>query len=139
VITLLYPRPGEQHLITDLGGWGYRYPLLGLCLTVCMLSLAGLPPTAGFIGKYLVFQHALARGDLWLVLLGVVTTLVGAFYYLRIVYVLYMNDEVRQPEGLLVDVWGRAAAVIAAAATLVLGVWPGGLVTWILRAVSGLS
>lgn len=138
VVTLLYPRPSEQHLISDLGGWGYRYPLLGLCLTVCMLSLAGLPPTAGFIGKYLVFQHALARGDLWLVLLGVATTLVGAFYYLRVVYVLYMKDEVRAPEGLLVDVWGRAAALVAAAATLVLGVWPGGLVSWMVEAVRGL-
>jgi len=138
VVALLYPRPGEQHLISDLGGWGYRYPLLGLCLTICMLSLAGLPPTAGFIGKYLVFQHALARGDLWLVLLGIATTLVGAFYYLRVVYVLYMKDEVRRPEGLLVDVWGRTAAVVAAAATLIFGVWPRGLVTWMVEAVQGL-
>jgi len=138
VVTLLYPRPSEQHLISDLGGWGYRYPLLGLCLTVCMLSLAGLPPTAGFIGKYLVFQHALTHGNLWLVLLGIATTLVGAVYYLRVVYVLYMKSEVRVPEGLLVDVWGRTAAVVAAAATLVFGVWPGGLVSWMLDAVRGL-
>ena len=46
VVTLLYSRPGEQHLISDLAGWGYRFPLLGGCLAVCMLSLGGIPPTA---------------------------------------------------------------------------------------------
>lgn len=138
VVSLLYPRPSEQHLISDLGGWGYRYPLLGLCLTVCMLSLAGLPPTAGFIGKYLVFQHAIVNGSTWLVLVGIATTLIGAFYYLRVIYALYMKEEVRQPEGLLVDVWGRSAAVLAAGATLVLGVWPTGLISWMLEAVRGI-
>ncbi len=58
---MLYSRPGEQHLITDLSGYGYRYPLLGACLGVCMLSLAGIPPTAGFLGKYLVFLNAVGR------------------------------------------------------------------------------
>lgn len=139
VVTLLYPKPNEQHLISDLGGWGYRYPLLGMCLTVCMLSLAGLPPTAGFIGKYLVFLHAIERGGTALVLVGIATTLVGAFYYLRVVYVLYMKEEVRSPEGLLVDGWGRAAALAAATATLLLGLLPGGLISWMTEAVKGLS
>jgi NADH-quinone oxidoreductase subunit N len=51
VVAMLYDRPGEQHLISDLAGWGYRYPLLGGCLAVSMLSLGGIPPTAGFFGK----------------------------------------------------------------------------------------
>jgi NADH-quinone oxidoreductase subunit N len=138
VVSVLYGRPGEQHLISDLGGWGYRYPLLGVCLAVCMLSLGGLPPTAGFIGKYLVFQHAVAHGAVWLAVVGVLASFVGVFYYLRVVYVLYMKPEVRQGEGLLIDAWGRGAAVAAAVGTLILGIWPGGLIDWMLEAVQGL-
>jgi NADH-quinone oxidoreductase subunit N len=137
VVTLLYNRPGEHHLITELSGWGYRYPLLGACLAVCMLSLGGIPPTAGFIGKYVVFLNAVTDGLIGLAVLGVLASLLGVFYYLRVVYVLYMQAEERQPEGLLIDVWGRAAAVLAAAGTLVLGLWPTGILQWLLETTAG--
>ena len=133
VVTLLYNRPGEHHLISDLSGWGYRYPLLGACLAVCMLSLGGIPPTVGFIGKYVVFLNAVGDGLIGLAVLGVLASLIGVFYYLRVVYVLYMQAEKRQPEGLLIDVWGRAAAVLAALGTLVLGLWPSGILQWLIE------
>jgi len=133
VVTLLYSRPGEQHLISDLAGWGYRFPVLGACLTVSMLSLAGIPPTLGFFGKYLVFLNAVADGWTWLAVVGVMASLVGVFYYLRVVYVLYMRPEVRQPQGLLIDGWGRLAVVLAALGTLALGIWPARLVDWLLQ------
>jgi NADH-quinone oxidoreductase subunit N len=137
VVSLLYARPGEQHLISELSGWGTRFPLLSLCLTVCMLSLAGIPPTLGFLGKYLVFLHAVQRGDLWLALVGIAASLVGVVYYLRVVYVLYMKPAVQEPGGLLIDFWGRFAAVFAAATTLVLGILPSALLEWLERATSG--
>ena len=137
VVGLLYARPGEQHLISELSGWGHRFPLLAACLTICMLSLAGIPPTLGFLGKYLVFLHAVQHGSTWLALVGIGASLVGAVYYLRIVYVLYMKPEVQEPGGLLIDFWGRFAVVFAAAATLVLGVLPSGLLEWLERATSG--
>ena len=124
VVAMLYDRPDEQHLISDLSGWGFRHPLLGLCLTVCMLSLGGIPPTVGFLGKYLVFLHAISHGQVWLALVGVVTSLVGVFYYLRVVYMLYMKVEVREPTAPLADAWGRTAVVLAALGTLVLGIFP---------------
>ena len=133
VVTLLYPAAGEQHLISDLGGWGYRFPLLALCLTVCMLSLGGIPPTLGFIGKYLIFVRALEAGSWGLAVAIVVTSLVGVFYYLRVVYTLYMRPEVRTDEHLSPDLWGRAAATLAALATLVLGLLPGQLLGWVYR------
>jgi NADH-quinone oxidoreductase subunit N len=136
VVGMLYNRPGEQHLISDLSGWGYRYPLLGGCLAVCMLSLGGIPPTVGFIGKYLVFLNAVGDGLIGLAVLGVLASLIGVFYYLRVVYVLYMQPEEKQPEGLLIDGWGRAAAVLAALCTLVLGVWPSGILQWLLEATA---
>jgi NADH-quinone oxidoreductase subunit N len=134
VVSMLYSRPGEQHLISDLAGWGYRYPLLGACLAVCMLSLGGIPPTAGFLGKYVVFLKAVGDGHVGLAITGVLASLLGVFYYLRVVYYLYMKPETRQPEGLLIDVWGRAAAVLAALLTLALGIWPTGLLQWLTTA-----
>jgi NADH-quinone oxidoreductase subunit N len=136
VVALLYSRPGEQHLISDLAGWGYRYPLLGGCLTVCMLSLGGIPPTVGFLGKYVVFLKAVGDGHVGLAITGVLASLVGVFYYLRVVYYLYMKPETRQPEGLLIDVWGRTAAVVAALGTLALGIWPTGLLQWLIAATT---
>ena len=136
VVAMLYGRPGEQHLISDLAGQGYRYPLLSACLAICMLSLGGIPPTMGFFGKYLVFLDAVGDGLVGLAVLGVLASLVGVFYYLRVIYYLYMKAEERQPEGLLLDVWGRTAAVVAALGTLALGIWPWGLVSWLLEATA---
>jgi NADH-quinone oxidoreductase subunit N len=136
VVAMLYNRPGEQHLISDLAGWGYRYPLLGGCLAVCLLSLGGIPPTVGFLGKYVVFLNAVGDGYVGLAILGVVASLVGVFYYLRVVYFLYMKPETRQPEGLLIDIWGRAAAVLAALGTLALGLWPTDLLQWLMTATA---
>lgn len=136
VVSLLYSGAGEQHLISELSGWGYRYPLLGLCLTICMLSLGGIPPTAGFMGKYLVFVHAVEHGNLGLAAVGLFASLVGIVYYLRVVHTLYMKSEVAAPAGLLIDSWGRAAAVIAAAGTLLIGVWPGPLLDWLFQAAT---
>ena len=134
VVALLYPAAGEQHLISDLGGWGYRYPFLGLGLTVCMLSLGGIPPTLGFIGKYLVFVRALEAGSWGLAIAIVVTSLVGVFYYLRVVYTLYMRPEVRDSKGITIDLWGRSAVALAALATLILGLLPGALLSWVQQA-----
>ncbi len=129
VVSLLYTRPGEQHLISELSGRGYRYPLLGLALTVCMLSLGGIPPTLGFLGKYFVFFHAVQHGQTWLALVGVATSVVGVYYYLRVVYHLYMKEEASVPDGapagVRIDGWGTAAAVLAALGTLILGIVPG--------------
>jgi NADH-quinone oxidoreductase subunit N len=142
VITLLYPRPGEQHLVSDLAGWGYRSPVLAGCLAVCMLSLGGIPPTAGFFGKYVVFLDAVGDGLVGLAIFGVLASLVGVFYYLRVVYMLYMKAPARQAEEralgaadvLLSDGWGRTAAILAAAGTLALGLWPSRLLDWLLAA-----
>lgn len=131
LVALLFARAGEQHLVSELSGWGYRFPALGVCLTICMLSLGGIPPTLGFLGKYRVFEYAIRQGRLDLALVGVAASLVGIFYYLRVVYVLYMKPEQQEPQGLLVDVWGRTAAFVAAGASLVLGIWPSRVLAWI--------
>ena len=131
----LYDAPGEQHLISDLGGWGYRFPILGVCLTICMLSLGGIPPTLGFIGKYLVFLHALQAGHPLLAVAIVLTSLLGVFYYLRVVYTLYMMPEVHTPPTGRLDLAATAAVVVSALGTLLLGLWPSGILNWFERAL----
>jgi NADH-quinone oxidoreductase subunit N len=137
-VALLFARPGEQHLISELAGWGYRFPLVGVCLTICMLSLGGVPPTLGFVGKYVVFVRAIQHDQLALALVGIAASLVGIFYYLRVVYVLYMKPEVAAPKGLLIDGWGRLAVLIGAVSSLVLGMWPGAVLAWVQQAIQRL-
>jgi NADH-quinone oxidoreductase subunit N len=137
VVSMLYDRPGEQHPISALAGWGYRFPLLAGCLTVCMVSLAGIPPTAGFLGKYFVFVHAVAHGQVWLAITGVAISLVGVAFYLRVIYVLYMKPEVAAPERPAADFPGRLAATLAAGATLLLGIWPQPFLAWVVDSLAG--
>lgn len=139
VVGVLYARAGEQHLISDLAGWGYRFPALAAALSVCLLSLGGLPPTFGFIGKYVVFLHAVGHDDVGLAVIGVLTSLLGVFYYLRVVYTLYMRPLAVEPTGVVRDAWGGTAAVLAALATLLLGILPGPIVDWVFRAGPGLG
>jgi NADH-quinone oxidoreductase subunit N len=137
VATLLYARATEPHSIADLSGWGYRFPLLGGALAVCMVSLAGVPPTAGFLGKYLVFLHAIEHGRLGLAIVGIAASLVGVAYYLRVVYVLYMKPEVAAPDGVAPDFAGVTAAALAAGASLLLGLAPAGFLAWVVASLPG--
>ena len=77
----------------DLAGVGRRHPLAALPFIVGVLSLMGFPPTAGFLGKWYVFSAAVSSGDslLWLVILGVLTSVVGAYYYLRVIVYMFMK------------------------------------------------
>lgn len=138
IVSMLYPKPGEQHAIASLAGWGYRFPLLAGCLTVCMVSLAGIPPTAGFLGKYMVFLHAISHDRLGLALTGVAASLIGVAFYLRVVYMLYMKPEVVAPERTAIDLYGRVAAVVAAGGTIVLGIWPQPFLSWVVGSLAGL-
>ncbi|HTR97784.1 MAG TPA: NADH-quinone oxidoreductase subunit N [Candidatus Acidoferrales bacterium] len=128
VLTMLGEGRDERVLVSDLAGLGFRQPLLGIAMTVFMISLGGIPPTAGFMGKILVFGAALQKPELgWLVIAGVLNSVVSVFYYLRVTVALYM----REPEGEPVHVsWGPAAALailLALAATLYFGVQSHGL------------
>ena len=62
-------------------------------MTVCLLSLGGLPPTAGFIGKWYIFQAAVSAGYYWLAIIGVLTSVVSVFFYLRVVVMMYMAER----------------------------------------------
>ncbi|HEX2758392.1 MAG TPA: proton-conducting transporter membrane subunit [Thermoanaerobaculia bacterium] len=89
-----------------------------------MLSLAGLPPTVGFIGKFLVFRAAVDAGLVWLALIGVLGSLISVGYCLRVVYVLWMKEPVREVSLVPEDLLSGAAFLLTAALMLVWGVFP---------------
>jgi NADH-quinone oxidoreductase subunit N len=120
---------GRPVQIADFAGWGYRRPLLGTALLVFLLSLAGFPPTGGFVGKLYIFSAAVHNGQTYLAVAGVVATMVALVYYLRIPFALFDRDvvvpEPRTGSGFPLT---TLTTGLAATAVLVLGVVPGPLI-----------
>jgi NADH-quinone oxidoreductase subunit N len=84
----------ENHIVNvdDLAGLAKQRPALALCFTVFMLSLAGIPPTLGFFGKFYLFNAAVGEGLLWLAVWGVLNSVIAVYYYLRPIVVMYMKE-----------------------------------------------
>jgi NADH-quinone oxidoreductase subunit N len=94
-IVMLLSRQGfESDRIDDFKGLNQRSPWWAFIMLLVMFSLAGLPPTIGFYAKFMVIEAAINEGFVWLAVIAVVTSLIGAFYYLRIVRVMYFDDPV---------------------------------------------
>ena len=91
-VILARTEDGENLRIADYAGLGFRRPLLALFMTIMLLSLAGFPPTAGFVGKFYVFRSAVDAGHTWLVVVAAINTAISAFYYLRVVVTMYMKE-----------------------------------------------
>lgn len=139
LMTMLGKGTDEPVLISDLAGVGFKKPLAGLALTLFMISLGGIPPTAGFMGKILVFNAAVKAGLIWpLVIVGVLNSVVSVFYYLRVTVAMYM----REPEGEAVawswNIPGVVAVLITAGLTIYFGLQSQGLWIEAQRSVLGL-
>jgi NADH-quinone oxidoreductase subunit N len=132
VVVAVERQAGEGLRLTDYAGLAAKRPGLALAMAVFMLSLTGLPPTVGFVGKFYVFRATLDAGLVWLALVGVLTSLVSAYYYLRVVFVMYMHEGA----GLALNQRALNLTVgIAALATFLLGILPGPLMEWATRSV----
>ena len=119
LLTMMGRGSDEPVLVSDLAGLGFRQPLAGLALTLFMVSLGGIPPTAGFMGKVLVFGAAVKAGLVWpLVVVGVLNSVISVFYYLRITVALYMREPEGEPVALSLNAPAVAALLLTAAATL---------------------
>jgi NADH-quinone oxidoreductase subunit N len=122
---------GERYVsIDDYSGLGRRSPLLAFTLTIFMLSLIGIPATAGFLAKYYVFNAALAATThssalVWLTVIGLVNSAVASYYYLRLIVVMYMREPQVAEAPAPASPAMRLALVLAAIATIYLGVMPG--------------
>ena len=123
-VILAQTSTGERLAISEYAGLGFRKPLLALFLTVMLLSLAGFPPTAGFVGKFYVFKSAVQAGHFWLVAIGAVNTAISAFYYLRVVVTMYMREPAGEVD---VSPYPRTLVVglvLAAIGVLLIGILP---------------
>jgi len=124
VVSAFSESEDEPHLLTDLAGQGWERPWMAFALAVAMFSLAGIPPTAGFVAKFLVFRAAVNEHLVWLAVVGVLASLVSVFYYVRVVFYLYMKPlPKRAPR--FVQPWPvRLVAGVCTLAIFALGVAP---------------
>jgi NADH-quinone oxidoreductase subunit N len=129
----------EEYLeLDDYAGIGFKYPWIGATLTVFLLSLAGFPPTGGFLAKFYVFSAAVNEGLESLVVIAVLASLVSVFYYLRIVIYMYMRDPLRNVEIHMDNPALFLALFFCLYGVLQLGLFPGNVLVIINQALSSL-
>jgi len=129
---------GEK--LSDFAGLSRRAPLVSFCMLIFMLSLAGIPPLAGFFGKFYVFTAAIKSGApdlglLWLVILAIATSAVSLFYYLQVLKQIYVNDAGAAANPLKPSVLTQVVLLLLAGLVILLGCAPNLLVGWILSAI----
>ena len=110
-------------LISDYDGMWKRAPMISLALTLCLISLTGIPPTAGFMAKFYIFSSAVQHRLLWLVIIAVLNSVVSAYYYLRVVKVMWFNEpkfEGNVPSSTAL----RTALIVCCLGVILLGVLP---------------
>lgn len=130
---------GEEHTrLLDLSGLGRSHPWLAACLAVFLLSLAGIPPTAGFLAKFTIFSAAVAKGHVILAIAAVLASLVSVAYYFKVIVVMYMQGPETEPvlerdnPALFLVIFLCALGVVQ------LGLWPGNLLALIRQALTPL-
>jgi NADH-quinone oxidoreductase subunit N len=124
VIALLGARDRGNDQLNDYKGLWHSHPALAALMTVSLLSLGGLPPTAGFIGKWYIFSAAVSAGYYGLAIIGMLTSVISVFFYLRVVVMMYMTEREGAPVPATVSGLGMAALTVAIVAIFVLGVIP---------------
>ena len=130
---------GERYVtLDDYAGLGRRSPLLAATLTIFLLSLIGIPMTGGFFAKFYVFSAALQANLVGLTIIGVLNSAVGAYYYLRIIVVMYMREAREEIPATPVSPALGAALAISVAATLYLGLLPGRVLEYASRSAAEL-
>ncbi len=122
---------GEE--VGDFAGLSRRHPAAALGMLIFMLALAGIPPTAGFMGKLYLFAAAVEGGYVVLTLIAVIMSAVSLYYYFRIVVQMYLRDGTEEdaaPAELLEDRWTEAMIAVCVVVTLVIGIYPAPVVGW---------
>lgn len=124
-IIILAGKKGESNAnVQDLAGFGFKHPILAVVMSIFLFSLAGIPPTAGFIGKFYLFSGAVQNGYVWLAIIGVLNSAASVYYYLRVMVYMYMKDPAEDFGWVQVTAPISLALIISVAGTLVPGVVP---------------
>jgi NADH-quinone oxidoreductase subunit N len=137
IVILLESKGYAGETVTDYAGLVQRHPGAAALMLWFMLALAGIPPTAGFMGKLYIFAAAVEAGYVWLTVIAVLMSAVSLYYYFRIVVQMFMKDgSEAEPATVIGDRWAEAMIALCAVVTLAVGVYPGPVVEW---AQSGLQ
>jgi NADH-quinone oxidoreductase subunit N len=124
-VVALVGRKGEANvMIDDYRGLAKVHPLLALVMSIFLFSLAGIPPTAGFVGKFTIFSAAISSGYIWLVIIGVLTSAASVFYYFRVIMKMYMETPEKLPAKLQFGPAMVLALSIASVVVLYIGIFP---------------
>ncbi len=132
VVIALEKSEGKGLAIADYAGLSKKHPALAAAMAVFMLSLIGLPPTIGLVGKFYLFRAIIAGGFTGLAIIGVLTSLISAFYYLRVVVTMYMRDGEPTTER---ETWLDMTTVVTALVTVAVSLVPQFLFAWASSAV----
>jgi NADH-quinone oxidoreductase subunit N len=134
-----FANAGERYVtLEDYEGLGRTSPLLAATLTIFLLSLIGIPMTGGFFAKFYVFSAALKANLVWLTLIGLVNSAIGAYYYLRIIVVMYMRESRKEVPVTPVPFGLGLALAITIVATLYLGLFPNRILQYAQQSAQGL-
>ena len=105
-------------------GLGKRMPLAALCMTVFVFALAGIPPTAGFMAKFVLFSSTIQAGMTWLAVIAILNSALSLFYYARLVKYMYFMPPEGKTEKVSIPFPYAAALLVAVAGVMVMGLWP---------------
>jgi NADH-quinone oxidoreductase subunit N len=122
VITIFSDRTGSEQ-IADYAGFAKSSPVLAAALSVFLLSLAGIPPLAGFLAKYYVFAAAVQAGYTWLVILAVLTTVIALYYYANVIRLMYLTPDTN-PHHIIPSFPAGLVLVLSVAGVVVFGILP---------------
>jgi NADH-quinone oxidoreductase subunit N len=124
-IIILVGKKGEPNgNVQDFAGFGVKHPVLAVAMSIFLFSLAGMPPTAGFIGKFYLFSGAIQKGYIWLAVIGVLNSAASVYYYLRVMVYMYMKDSTEEFDWMQVTVPMALCVAISVAGSLVPGIIP---------------
>ncbi len=139
-VVILLGRKGEEHEdIDSYAGLAARHPFIAVCMTIFLLSLTGIPPLAGFAGKFYIFSDAIKGQYYWLAVIGMLNSAVAAYYYLRVLMYMYFKEPIKDLGK--IDMSPAYVVVILAsvAAVLYLGILPRDFVLMAQKAVAVLQ
>jgi NADH-quinone oxidoreductase subunit N len=138
VVIALGRKEEENTNLDDYSGLGTRHPYLALFMMLFMISLAGFPPTAGFMAKFYVFSAAVKSGYIGLVIIGVLNSLVSVYYYLRIVVIMFMRPPLPEAKPISLPLGSLLVLLISTWAVLQMGIFPQSLVTLVEMSMSSI-
>jgi NADH-quinone oxidoreductase subunit N len=130
IVTMLGRKEDKLVNLSDYAGLAVKRPGLAAILSVFLLSLAGVPGTAGFAGKFFIFRAALESRLVWLTIIGVVTTVVSFYYYLYVIVQMYMRDPKDEFSDVALPASVKLALLVSVAGTLYMGILPTSVLEW---------